>query len=371
MNTICSVPLLDSTLNQLVYTTAAAIAYPYDEIILSYPKMHDYPKTQISSNIDTVRRTNAVLQILARPVWIKLNALWPAHNRLKPALAYRMSLQDSIMEARMFWSMLPVTAHKWVKGFTYDHCDYARMFGNTVLATTNSQTFFDRDYTNALIGVARSYSLPAMIITSRAGDITGNIYRYSDTNDSGAAKWPSILGKDSSFEDWLIARDLFYAPTWQNINEADYPVGPGKNFMFLGQNSTFWSFFESLPVLQQCRSSNLSVGILQHLDFSANVGDGALDPVLTMAQKIFLNGMATFLQLVDLQGYGVAALAPSGFMPSLSSITNASVLPARNGPATFYSVNGEIIADYMNDKIPTRIVTTQSFDAFYTFQQTA
>ena len=370
MNNICVIPVLDSTVNQLDYRAAALLAKPYDDVILMYPKLHDYPCKTITTNIDTVRRTNSILQLLAKPVWIQINALWPAFATNPPAQAYQLALASTILEVELFWSMLPVQARQWVKGFVFDHSDYYRMFGDINLATKRGQAFFDRDYTNALIEVSRSYALPTMIITANAADIVGNIYNYQNSNDPGAVKWASILGNDSSLLDWLMVRDVFYRPIDSISGDSGYVAGPGPYSNPFGTNSVFCSFFESWPILKKYQTGNLAVGIIQHMDFSANISDSAVNPLLTPSQQIFLAGLATFLQLIDIQGFAISPLSSSAaFIPNYTSVTAAEALPPRNGGVNVYSLNGSIIVDYISGVIPTRLVTTQSFDQVMIYQQ--
>lgn len=377
MQYICVVPPILSDVNfESDPMAAAMLADPYDEIVVSYPII-------VGGNPDSVRLTNQTLQLLTNhQVWIAVNTLWPDFSSLDPSIAYQSALDATYAEMLAFWSMVPPRYQHMVKGFAFDHTDLYRMFGNYNINTTPKSVYrnLDRYFTNSLIQFAHcSFNRPAMLITNKPSDLTGNVYRYDDASPSfpGAAKWPTLLGGDSSFVDYILGRDMFFTPTIdKSTSDRDFTPGAGTNFQFAdGTLGSWWRFFESLPVLQQAQSDNLNVGILQHIDFSATTTDYSLSPNLTAAQQSFLSGMNLFLSFTGIEYLCVRPVPangqPSCFIPSFTSVSTPSQnisslgnLPPQSGKARVYSVNGCVYIDYMSGSTPVRIVTDEVFANF-------
>jgi hypothetical protein len=390
MEYLCYIPPITSSVSvnfQSDPTSAAMLADPFDEIVVEYPQI-------VNGDPNAVRLTSQTLALLTNhQVWISVKSLWPELATLDPTSAYNQVLVDIFAELQAFWSMIPQRMQRMVKGFCFNHADYYRMFGSYDNQQTSAATFrnLDRYYVNSLIQYAHiNFNRPAMIITNKPSDIVGNIYRFGDTTPTfpGAGKWPSLLGQDSFFNDWLIARDMFYTPA-VDTSTMDKPFTPGatSNFQFQdGTLGSWWRFFESLPVLQKWQSDNLSVGVIQHLDFSSETTDFSLSPNLTDQQQSFLAGMNSFLSLTPLQLSGVLPIPATGegiYIPNFlsvsaqtSNITNNS--QSNNGqpvsfppPSTmprFFSVNSCIYADYMSSGVPIRIVTDAIFSFFNVLQ---
>lgn len=364
MKKICFLPPLANGLNALSATTAAGLAAPYDEVVLTYPK---FTMTGGAfDNLAAIEQTNAVLQLLNGPVWIQVDAQWPQYDADFPTTAYNEALAATQQEIATFWTQLPASMKPLVKGFTFDHADYDRQFGYLVLARANGVlTRFNRFYANSLVSLCRGYMRPCMLISNRVGDLVGNVYRFADADNPGAAAWPSILGQDSTMADWLVARDVFYTPSATSTEEVGYTAAPDDaSNVYLNLCNAFWQFFEALPVLRRVQSSNLAVGIVQHMDFSAESSDGLLGPALSTNQISFLTGLATLLQLTDIDGYGVMALGTNGFYPSLEQVNNPVATPTPSGPAVFYTLAGAVYADFATAGKPSRVITTQTLSAF-------
>jgi hypothetical protein len=364
MQKICFLPRLDNGLNALPSVSAAGIAAPFDEVVVNYPKLTYYLGDYRAADI--VKRTNALLPLLDRQVWIQLDLQWPEFDVKMPKDAYALALEATTSEVCLFWQALPVEMRRLVKGFTFDHADYNRQFGaaQQFPNTNGVVTRFNRYYANSLVALCREYALPAMLISGRVADLAGDVYRFNDADIPGGAKWPSILGQDSSLNDWLIARDVFYAPL-ASQGDSGYTEIVDNGSSYLGLRNVFWQFFEALPVLRRAQSGNCSVGILQHMDFTGEASDGALGPALTADQRGFLTGLSTILRLADLDGYGVAALPNQRFIPSLAQITRRVILPeTRTGKTVFYTKNGALCANYPCGGSPVTLVMDQQFSTF-------
>ena len=420
MKNILFTPVISSNVNGLADPLLTAqLAYNYDEVVLKYPTVYYSPRSVDGfdiDNSDSVRQTNHILQMIGKPCWICINALWPNFNKTFTASAYNLAIAASVREIQEFWLHLPESYRKYVKGFALDHSDYSRMFGLNFNVSPEITSYYNRLYTNTLIQAAHSYNLPAMVITDRASDIVGKVYRSVDTSIPGAAKWPSLLGGDSDLGDWLVVRDPFYTPanilsyminpaeytaysdvteyylssdnvilssetelqgnlvfpgTYSLENEQDFVVGPSPHFLFNGMGSTFWRLFENYPILQTYRKDNLSVGFLQHLDFSANVSDTSTSPNLTSSQRTMITNMFTFLGLLGIDGAGVISLSSVPYVNNVDIFTPLAYQElAASAPAIPHSANGLIFADFLYTSLPSRVTVSQDFQNFHLYQLT-
>jgi hypothetical protein len=388
MEFICWVPPLTSNAVNLQSdpSSAAALASPFDEVVVQYPII-------VGGNANDIRLCNQTLQLLSdRQVWFAPNVLWPQFGSDDPTTAYNNALAATLAEIVAFFTMIPSRFKSRVKGIAFNHVEYARMFGNYNLATTPRDTFrnLDRFYVNSLIQFAHlDFNMPAMLVTSRPADVTGNIYRSQDVSQgqAGAAKWRGLLGNDSFFVDWLLARDVFYEPALNTaISDQNYTPGPTARFQFEPGTLGTWSrFFSAIPVLQRVNSDNLNVGILQHLDFSSETTDFSLSPNLTSSQQTFMQGMNLWLSLTGIDGYCFLPIPAAGngiFIADLHSVnqmpSSGFVAPAQSSPARFFSAQGSgfgfnaaVYADYLSGTTPTRIVTDSAFSSFSAVQTSA
>jgi hypothetical protein len=362
MRTLCRLPSLSTTAHNGLQDWRASVmtASAYDEVVVGLPDLHAYATSA------HIHRVTQSLMLLQRPVWVEVKSLFPEFDSLPTQQAFDNYLQTILTEVDAMWSAIPATLRRFVKGICFDHIDFTRVFGAVASDpdATSILRSMDSAYVNKQIAAARKYNLPAMLVSDRIGDVFGNVYRRPNEN-IWVARWPTLLGCDSSLVDWIVARDLFYAPATNSLGYLQ--PGASEDFAFNGVGS-FERFFESWPIMRRQQSDNLCIGILQHIDTSASSGDGSLGPALTTQQRAFVKGLATFVQMLDIDAFGVECLG-GNFLASAEIVHSRYTLPVRSGESRVFSANGAIYADYMSSGSPVRIVTSQLFNGFAVYRQ--
>lgn len=342
MKMLAKIPVAHNPVNQTAdILSGAAAATAYDEIIVDYPAM--------ASTID-LRWVNSVFAGLNRPVWICLPTIWPEDTEKTPANAYTALTAQTLATLTSIMTMM-VTANMQskIKGFAFD-IDYKRTVGDISLSGGVAK-HLDRDTVNAFIAAAHGYTLPAMIITNRVIDALGLVYRGTDTDSAGRAAWPTLLGSVSSIGDWIVARDSIGSAYF--LNGYSSPVRMNAHLLA-----------ENISIMAAHRSSTLSTGMLQHVNYNHTSPDYMLGHNYSPALRDYVRGVSTLAAIAGVDGSGIIALTNPGVptVPLRSSIEPYSLPVNTGGTPRYHSSNGTHVFDFMvSDTVANRLEFSYDF----------
>jgi hypothetical protein len=347
MQTLCKIPY-STSVNFNDIQAAANIASPFSQVVVELPYM-----------VDKAVRTgvNKLVDMIGRPVWFMPMSVISTYNTLPPDMAYTSYAQY----AKSTIYDIATNFGDAVGGIAIDHADFYRRFGDL---TVENKKFYDGAMLRTQISSAHSFDLPCMVISEHISECLTNM-TPTIGEPPHSARWPHLLGGDSSLTDWLVAKNVFYAQT----NDEYGAPKSSENFQFTGADGVASRFFESLPVLHSARHESLCVGIVQDVNLSGSAGDRSFGEGATAAQLRFSKGLKTFLTMMDLDGFGIWGSPESLFTPTYKMVDDIHDLPERTSKAQPYSVNGVLYCDYMSNQTPVRIVTNRTFDGFTVLSQ--